>query len=293
MELGLCLSFCNKRWKNPETLADFVDSLDIKKVMFSWDMVNPWWDEKRRNIISVNYAKEFRKRHIEIVTSFSGTAAYVYGNLLAGTELERNIGLDFFKRAIDVASVMEIPSIGTPAGCMCQEDLREERTYLKRREEMIDYIKELCCYGKEKGLREILLEPTPVRAEIPNTASDSLELMKQLKGETDIPIGLVLDWGHVLCPSFNGEPSDMEYWLDVCGPYVKACHLQQCDGIADCHWGFNNPGIVTTEMMRRVMKHPAAHVTQYLEYCPAFETSNEEVVQTVRNSLQYLRKIEV
>lgn len=40
MELGLCLSFCNKRWKNPETLADFVDSLDIKKVMFSWDMVN-------------------------------------------------------------------------------------------------------------------------------------------------------------------------------------------------------------------------------------------------------------
>ena len=62
---------------------------------------------------------------------------------------------------------------------------------------------------------------------------------------------------------------------------------------ADCHWGFNNPGIVTTEMMRRVMKHPAAHVTQYLEYCPAFETSNEEVVQTVRNSLQYLRKIEV
>ena len=227
------------------------------------------------------------------MTSFSGTAAYVYGNLLAGTELERNIGLDFFKRAIDVASVMEIPSIGTPAGCMCQEDLREERTYLKRREEMIDYIKELCCYGKEKGLREILLEPTPVRAEIPNTASDSLELMKQLKGETDIPIGLVLDWGHVLCPSFNGEPSDMEYWLDVCGPYVKACHLQQCDGIADCHWGFNNPGIVTTEMMRRVMKHPAAHVTQYLEYCPAFETSNEEVVQTVRNSLQYLRKIEV
>ena len=108
MELGLCLSFCNKRWKNPETLADFVDSLDIKKVMFSWDMVNPWWDEKRRNIIAVNYAKEFRKRHIEIVTSFSGTAAYVYGNLLAGTELERNIGLDFFKRAIDVASVMEI-----------------------------------------------------------------------------------------------------------------------------------------------------------------------------------------
>ena len=102
-----------------------------------------------------------------------------------------------------------------------------------------------------------------------------------------------LFWIGVLCPSFNGEPSDMEYWLDVCGPYVKACHLQQCDGIADCHWGFNNPGIVTTEMMRRVMKHPAAHVTQYLEYCPAFETSNEEVVQTVRNSLQYLRKIEV
>lgn len=51
MELGLCLSFCNKRWKNPETLADFVDSLDIKKVMFSWDMVNPWWDENDETLL--------------------------------------------------------------------------------------------------------------------------------------------------------------------------------------------------------------------------------------------------
>lgn len=32
MEIGLCLSFCNKRWKNPQALAEFVDSLGVRLV---------------------------------------------------------------------------------------------------------------------------------------------------------------------------------------------------------------------------------------------------------------------
>ncbi len=39
MEIGLCLSFCNKRWKNPQALAEFVDSLGVRLVQFSWDLV--------------------------------------------------------------------------------------------------------------------------------------------------------------------------------------------------------------------------------------------------------------
>ena len=34
MEIGLCLSFCNKRWKNPQALAEFVDSLGVRLVQF-------------------------------------------------------------------------------------------------------------------------------------------------------------------------------------------------------------------------------------------------------------------
>ena len=290
MELGLCLSFCNKRWENPEALADFVASLGIRQVQFSWDLVNPWWEEKIRDALAMEYAEAFRDRQIRMTVSFSGMAAYAYSNLLSGDVRIREMGMRFFKRAVDMTAVMGIPALGTPAGCMDCRQLSDDREEVRNR--LIEDLILLSQYAFEKGLKRLYMEPTPVQTEIPCTASEAEKLMDGLSGKTKIPVGLVLDWGHVLCPSFNEEPADMNYWLEICKGYVGACHIQQCDGQMDRHWGFSRQGIVTPEMIRSVLKNPDAEgIVHYLEYCPAFETPNEEVIREVRDSVEYLRAV--
>lgn len=313
MEIGLCLSFCNKRWKNPQALAEFVDSLGVRLVQFSWDLVNPWWEEGIRDELAGEYARAFRQRRIEITISFSGMAAYAYSSLLSEDERVRKMGMDYLKRAVDMTAAMGIPALGPPAGCMesleglqnigrkkadieVQDAGKENhRGYVKRgevRKRLVDDLILLSRYGAQKGLKQLYLEPTPVQTEIPCTALEAGILMEQLSGKTQIPVGLVLDWGHVLCPSFNEEPADMNYWLSACKGYVGACHIQQCDGKGDRHWGFTRQGIVTPEMIRSVLENPdASGIIHYLEYCPAFETPGEEVIKEIRDSVKYLQSI--
>lgn len=291
MRPGLCLSFCNKRWESPEALAEFVASLGIRQVQFSWDLVNPWWEDKIRDELACEYVEAFCQKQIEMTVSFSGMAAYAYSNLLSGDSRVRDMGMTFFKRAVDMTAAMGIPALGTPAGCMDQRQLSGDRKEVRKR--LTDDLMLLARYAARKGLKQIYLEPTPVKAEIPNTASEAVKLMEELSGKTQIPIGLVLDWGHVLFHSFNEEPADMNYWLSTCKGYVGACHIQQCDGQMDRHWGFSMPGAVTPEMIRSVLKNPDADgIVHYLEYCPAFETPNEEVIMELRKSVEYLQAID-
>ena len=81
MEIGLCLSFCNKRWKNPQALAEFVDSLGVRLVQFSWDLVNPWWEEGIRDELAGEYARAFTQRRIELTISYSLMAEYAYSSM--------------------------------------------------------------------------------------------------------------------------------------------------------------------------------------------------------------------
>lgn len=299
MEIGLCLSFCNKRWKNPQALAEFVDSLGVRLVQFSWDLVNPWWEEEIRDELAKEYAEAFRHRQIEITVSFSGMAAYAYSSLLSEDERVRKMGMNYLKRAVDMTAAMGIPAMGTPAGCMESlegtQEIRWEFPNIGRgkvMQRLVDELIFLSRYASEKGLKQLYLEPTPVQSEIPCTALEAKTLMEQLSGKTQIPVGLVLDWGHILCPSFNGEPADMNYWFSACKGYVGACHIQQCDGKMDRHWGFASQGIVTPEMIRSVLENPdASGIIHYLEYCPAFETPGDEVVKEIRDSVKYLQSI--
>lgn len=293
MNPGLVLSFCNKRWTDPLVLASLCrNKLSVDKVQFTWDMVNPLWSSNLRNRLAKSYAEAFRAEEIEIPVFFSGMSAYVYPGLLGETKEERKLGMDCFKKAINTAAEMSVPQVGAALGCMSDRDAQDPIKREEHYERLLEQMNELSLYAYECGIESLSVEPTPVFSEIPNTLAESLRMMNDLNGNTSVPIKLMLDIGHILCQSFEGDTHDVLCWLDGCKGHISGVHLQQCDGIMDRHWPFDCPGLITKELIYNISKHPAMFdVAQYLEYCPAFETPNDQVLHHVKASLAWLRQI--
>ncbi|MDP4151911.1 MAG: TIM barrel protein [Bacillota bacterium] len=202
------------------------------------------------------------------------------------------MSFQFFKRAIDLTRVMGVEVMGTPIGGMSYEDARDNSTRQRLYETALDYIKKLAAYGKEKGLKEIQIEATPLITEFPHDPETSVKLMEDLEGKTDIPVRLLIDWGHALFKPLLKEKADMELWLKSCSLYVSAIHLQQTDGQWDRHWDFTKPGILSTGVVKEVTKNcDMEHIVQYLEVVTIFEDSDEAVYSGMKQSMDMLHKV--
>lgn len=291
MKLGLNLSFAVKRWYDPQKAADMIKSdFRIDDVQFTWDLINPWWPQKRRDKIAREWKNAFADHAIELNGTFGGLAAYTYPQLLAPTENEREISLEFFKKAIDLTSVMEAESIGTPLGGMTYQDAKnpKRRDYIYKR--TLEDLEKLAAYAKKRGLKKIIIEPTPLATEFPSTPEESLKLMKDLEGKTEIPVLLLIDWGHALFEPLLGKKADMDLWIDTLADYLDCMHLQQTDGQLDRHWDFTGEGMLSKDLIEEIIaRNNVQHLTQYIELIYAFEERDDKVYESVKNSIKYLR----
>jgi sugar phosphate isomerase/epimerase len=155
---------------------------------------------------------------------------------------------------------------------------------------MVELVKELAAYGRLKGLSEIHIEATPLNTEFPHSPEASIKLMEDLKG-SQIPIKLLIDWGHALYKPLLGAEADIDLWFAKCGPYVGSIHLQQTDGLLDRHWDFTVEGILSPMAIKEATeKASLGDVVSYLEVVPAFESPDEEVREKIKKSLDILRR---
>lgn len=290
MKLGLNLSFATKRWLEPKELAKMCkEEFKVEHVQFTWDLIDPWWPEEERDSLAKIYKEAFDEQGVKIDATFGGLAAYTYSQLLSPTHVQREISFAFFKRAIDLTVGMGVKIMGTPIGGMTYSDAKD----LKRREELyniaLDYIRRLCEYGKKKGLEEIHIEATPLITEFPHSPETSIKLMKDLEQTTAIPVKLLIDWGHALYKPLLKEDADMELWLKACSPYVGAIHLQQTDGMLDRHWDFTKDGIVSLNLIKKVVEESKSEdITQYLEVVIPFEEDDDVVYDNMKKTMDIL-----
>lgn len=291
MELGLNLSFAVKRWMDPAQLAKMCkEEFKVDRVQFTWDLIDPWWPEDKRTIMVKEYKDAFTAVGVSIDATFGGLAAYSFANLLAPTETQREIGFEFFKRAIDMTVEMGAGIMGTPVGGMSYDHARDEEKRAELYQIMLDYLRQLAAYGKTKGLKEIHIEATPLITEFPHSPAVCVQMMKDLEG-TDIPVKLLIDWGHALYKPLLGEEADMDMWLKTCAPYVGSIHLQQTDGMLDRHWDFTKKGIVTPEYIKRATTGAGLDdIPQYLEVVTIFEEDDDKVLDGMKKTMDYLHK---
>ncbi len=291
MKLGLNLSFAVKRWVEPVQLARMCkDDFGVQHIQFTWDLIDPWWPDEKRDIIVLEYKNAFEDAGLSIDATFGGLAAYSYTQLLSPSEVQRDISFAFFKRAIDLSVKMGAGVMGTPVGGMSYNEARDPQRRGERYNSMLGYVRQLAAYGKEKGLKEIHIEATPLWTEFPHSPEASVQMMKDLQG-TDIPVKLLIDWGHALYKPLLNEQADMALWLKACAPYVGAIHLQQTDGMLDRHWDFTKEGIVTPELIKKATKDAGLDdIVQYLEVVTIFESQDDEVYKGMKETMDYLHK---
>jgi sugar phosphate isomerase/epimerase len=292
MILGLNLSFAVKRWMRPEALARMcVEDFGIKRIQFTWDLVDPWWPEETRDLLAKSFAAAFEKGGLSLDASFAGLAAYSYPQLLAPSREMRDISETFWMRAIDMAAAMGVKVVGSPLGGMDYADARDEAVREERYQAMLQSVRRLAAYGKRKGLTHIEIEATPLITEFPHSPDASLKLMRDLEG-TDIPVRLLIDWGHALFKPLLKEEADISLWFKKCKDYIAAIHLQQTDGLWDRHWDFTNPGgLLTPEfIMEKTKEAGLEDIVQYLEVVPPFEDTDERVYEGVKKSVALLNR---
>lgn len=292
MKLGLNLSFAMKRWLKPDKLAAMIrQDFGVDHVQFSWDFIDPWWPEEQRSVLAKEFREAFEKEGVSIDCTFGGSANYVYAHLLAPAKAQRDAAFIFFKRAIDLTLELGSTVMGTPLGGLAYDDARDAQRREFLYQEALAYIRELAVYGKEKGLTEIQIEPTPVFGEIPYNLEETLRLMKDLEG-TAIPVKLLIDWGHALCKPLLGEEADITLWFRKCAPYIGAIHLQQMDGEWDRHWDFTHEGgIITPELILKAT-HDAGldDIYQYLEVVTIYEDEDDHVYEGMKRTMEYLHQ---
>lgn len=291
MILGLNLSFATKRFLEPKQLAAMCrHDFKVEHVQFTWDLIDPWWPEEQRNLLIEEYRKAFEAEGVNIDASFGGLASYTYAHLLAPAKVQREIAFTFFKRAIDLTRVMNVPIMGTPVGGMSYDDAKDKKKRDGLYHEMLDYLHRLADYGKEKGLKEIHIEATPLITEFPHDPETSVKMMKDLE-KTAIPMKLLIDWGHALYKPLLQEKADIFLWFKECAPYIGSIHLQQTDGMLDRHWDFTAEGIIAPELIKKATKEAGLdHIPQYLEVVTAFESSDDEVYEGMKKTMDYLHK---
>ena len=228
---------------------------------------------------------------VEIDGTFGGLASYSYAHLLAPAREQREAALVFFKRAIDLTVRMGCPVMGTPVGGMTYDDARDPKKREELYQDMLESLRKLAAYGKEKGLKEIHIEATPLITEFPHSPEVSVKMMQDLEG-SKIPIKLLVDWGHALFKPLLKEEADIELWFNKCAPYIGSIHLQQTDGLWDRHWDFTHEGgIVTPELIRRATEN--AHledIPQYLEVVTIFEDDDDHVYEGMKKTMDYLHR---
>ncbi len=292
MKLGLNLSFAVKRWLDPVQLARMIkQDFGTDHVQFTWDLIDPWWPEEYRDVMVDQYKKAFADEGVEIDGTFGGLASYSYAHLLAPVREQREAALVFFKRAIDLTVRMGCPVMGTPVGGMTYDDARDPKKREELYQDMLESLRKLAAYGKEKGLKEIHIEATPLITEFPHSPEVSVKMMQDLEG-SKIPIKLLVDWGHALFKPLLKEEADIELWFNKCAPYIGSIHLQQTDGLWDRHWDFTHEGgIVTPELIRRATEN--AHlddIPQYLEVVTIFEDDDDHVYEGMKKTMDYLHR---
>lgn len=292
MKLGLNLSFAIKRWLGGEAMARIVkDELGVDIVQFTWDLADPWWPAAQRDPIARDYAQAFRRAGVTVESTFGGLASYTYNHFLAPTPELRALGREHLKRAIDMTSEMQVPAAGMPFGSFSAADALNPQRRGDILREAVAALVELSHYAKGKGLERLFIEPVPLATEFPASARDSLRLMQDLNAHAAIPVRLMVDWGHALFEPLFGAEADMDLWMEVCGDYIGAFHIQQTDGQLDRHWNFTREGIVTPARLQEFWtRHKLVDQTYFMEIIYPFEETDEHVLADMKASLALLRQ---
>jgi sugar phosphate isomerase/epimerase len=286
---GVNLSFAVKRWPEPEVWAAFVrQELEVELVQFSFDLLDPWWPDELSRPLAKRVRAAVAAEGVTLHSTFVGLAAYTYNGLLHPDAEGRRAAELWFERASDLAAEMGARVIGGPVGGVSVQQFTQSPANVRQYDDLIHTFGNLTAYAKRAGLEEWLIEPTPLKRELPWTVSGAQQLLRDLENVAALPVRYALDVGHALYRPLYGPEASLEPWLDL-GRHIGLVHVQQTDGESDSHWGFARPGIVDVGALAAQLERVSVHVPMILEVFYPFEQDDEAVQRDLIASVEHCR----
>lgn len=290
--LGVNLSFAVKRWSEPSAWAEIVRSeLDLVDVQFTYDLLDPWWPDELRIEEAERVRAASEAAGIRVHSAQGGLAWYTFHGLLSPSPPMREAAKLWWERALDTAARIGASSAGGPLGALTVSS-NESGERQQRFEELVEVLSALQVTASRAGLEALLVEPTPLEREIPNTPDEAARLATAL-ANGPIPLRYVLDNGHAMLEPFYGEQASMSQWLERLGPSIGVLHLQNTDRQSDSHWGWPDPraNLDVVEWATKVDEAGLADVPVFIEVIYPFELSDSEVLASMRSTVAHCRKI--
>lgn len=295
MKLGTNLSFSVKRWVEPQSWARVVKhELGLDLAQFSFDIVDPWWPAELRSSVAKRIRKAVEAENLELHSAFVGLAHYTYNQLLHPLEEGRKASMQWYLNAIDFASELEVEAMGGPAGALSADEFLDPVTRSVRYNMLLDSLCVLSEHARKRGLKALLIEPTPLKREFPWTIEIAKEMQANLKGRTAVPIQWCFDWGHAIYePLYKEKAQDTRSWLKELAADIGQIQLQQSDGQLDRHWGFtHDEGIVDPiTVVEEIREAGLEDIPVFLEAFYPFEWTNEQVMSDMKQTFDLLKPV--
>lgn len=293
MNLGINLCFAVKRYLEPEEWAEFVRcDLELDRVQFTFDLLDPWWPESERAKVCERIAKAVEAYDLDLHSAYVGLAHYMPGGLLDPDPTARRIAADWWRRACDTAAALGARAVGGPLGTMSVRDAADLATRERRYSDLLDGLEGITGHAVQVGLAEFLIEPTPVVREIPSTIHACRRLLDDLTERCPIPVGFTLDVGHTVYEPLYGPGASTAEWINGLDSSIRLVHLDNTDGQGDPHWGWPHPlGRVDVAAFGADMRAAGlGDVPLVLEVFPRFEDDDELVRRTIASSVAHCKK---
>jgi sugar phosphate isomerase/epimerase len=289
--IGINLCFAVKRYLEPEAWARFVrEELDLTMVQFTFDLADPWWPDRERGEIVGKIRAAANSWGLTIHSAFVGLAHYVPGGLLDPDPTARRIAETWWHRAVDMAAALGVSAVGGPLGAMSVQDAANPAHAERRYGELLASLDSIGEHVRRNGLDHLLIEPTPIRREIPHTVEQCHRLATDLTG-LGVPFGFALDTGHTVHEPLYGPQASAAEWIDGLGGHIRLVHLDNTDRQGDPHWGWPHPlgRFDVAAFARQLQGSGLADLPVVLEVYPRFEDDDDEVRAVLISSVDHCR----
>jgi sugar phosphate isomerase/epimerase len=290
--LGVNLSFCVKRWVTPELWAPLVrERLGLDLVQFSFDLVDPAWPDDVLDVCADAIRRASAAHEVAVHSAFIGLAHYTFSQLLHPMPQVRDIAEAWLVRAYRFAARAGILRVGGPLGAIASRPDGAEADDLAAADydDLIARMHRLATAAAAEGVRELYVEPTPMRREWPWTIAQARRMAADT-ADAALPWKFCLDWGHAtFIPLYGEEPDRMAAWFEALGDSIGIVHLQQTDFRYDRHWDFTEAGKVDPIEAARLQREAGlADRPVFLEVFYPFERSDASVLDAMRRSAALL-----
>jgi sugar phosphate isomerase/epimerase len=292
--LGVNNVWATKRFVEPEVWVEIVATkLEVGIVQFSFDLLDPENDRATLDESVTAISDSCDRYGVKIQSCLTGVLAYATNLLLHPYPSARQHALEWYRNATVLSRRFGVEVMGGHMGALSRRDYNNPQRRETLISELVDSVVSISRSAKEVNLQTLLWEPMPVPREPPSTMSEAKQLLDRANKNAPIPVRLCIDVGHE-CNPYSKDKLDRDpyAWLSELGKDSPCVHLQQTDGVGDRHWPFtetfNKPGIINGEQVIRALdRSGAAETYLYLEVIPPFEQADEQVIEDMKESVEY------